>query len=252
MRTRKFAWGPWTVFSEKVDIINTIFKMGLFGKTPQRSPKESVQEWCSKMRKEGYVIDRQIRAIKREEEKTKRSLKESAKKGEKDACVILAKELVHSKKAVCKLYAAKAHLNSVQLNMKQQLGKLRMAGALEKSVDVMKAMHSLIKIPEINSTMMEMSKEMMKAGIIEEMLEDTFEGLEDAEELEDESQKEVDKVLYELTAGELGKMPSAVKDSLPLTDVAGATAATASSALEEEENDEEEDEMRARLEALRS
>lgn len=47
-------------------------------------------------------------------------------------------------------------------------------------------------------------------------------------------------------------MPSAVKDSLPSTDVAGATAATASIALEEEENDEEEDEMQARLEALRS
>ncbi|GAB1605884.1 charged multivesicular body protein 3-like isoform X1 [Argonauta hians] len=227
--------------------------MGLFGKSQQRSPKESVQEWSSKMRKEGYGIDRQIRAIKREEDKTKRSLKDAAKKGEKEACVVLAKELVHSKKAINKLYAAKAHLNSVQLNMKQQLGKLRMAGALEKSVDVMKAMQSLIKLPEINATMMEMSREMMKAGIIEEMLEDTFEGLEDTEDLEDESQNEVDKILYELTAGELGKMPSAVKDSLPMTDVGGASAAIDSLAVEEdEEDDEEEEEMRARLEALRS
>lgn len=35
------------------------------------------------------------------------------------------------------------------------------------------------------------------------MLEDTFEGLEDSEELEDESQNEVDKILYELTAGKV-------------------------------------------------
>lgn len=60
-------------------------------------------------------------AIQREEEKTKRALKDSAKKGEKEACVILAKELIHSKKAISKLYAAKAELNSVQMSMKHQL-----------------------------------------------------------------------------------------------------------------------------------
>ena len=64
----------------------------------------------------------------------------------------------------------------------------------------MKSMQQLIKIPEVAATMRDLSKEMMKvycinclykfrfikkffvffqAGIIEEMLEDTFEGLED-------------------------------------------------------------------------
>lgn len=35
------------------------------------------------------------------------------------------------------------------------------------------------------------------------MMEDTFEGLEDQDELEEEAQEEVDKVLWELTAGKL-------------------------------------------------
>ena len=39
---------------------------------------------------------------------------------------------------------------------------LRISGALEKSTDVMKSMHALIKIPDIQRTMMDMSKEMMK------------------------------------------------------------------------------------------
>lgn len=34
-----------------------------------------------------------------------------------------------------------------------------------------------------------------QAGIIEEMLEDTLEGLEDTDELEEAAQQEVDKVL---------------------------------------------------------
>ena len=40
----------------------------------------------------------------------------------------------------------------------------------------------------------------MQAGIIEEMLEDTFEGMED-DDLEEAAQEEVDKVLFEVTKG---------------------------------------------------
>lgn len=59
--------------------------------------------------------------IQREEEKVKRSIKDAAKKGQKDVCIILAKEMIHSKKAVNKLYASKAQMNSVLLSMKNQL-----------------------------------------------------------------------------------------------------------------------------------
>ena len=41
-----------------------------------------------------------------------------------------------------------------------------------------------------------------QAGIIEEMLEDTFESLEDQEEMEEEAEMEIDKILFEITAGE--------------------------------------------------
>lgn len=95
------------------------------------------------------------------------------------------------------------------------IATLRVAGSLQKSTEVMKAMQRLIKVPEVAATMRELSKEMMRvklyfftttsinvtffcteqAGIIEEMLEDTLEGLEDTEELEEAAQEEVDKVL---------------------------------------------------------
>ena len=50
-------------------------------------------------------------------------LKDSAKKGEKESCRVLAKEIVNARKAVNRLHASKAHLSSVQLSMKQQLGE---------------------------------------------------------------------------------------------------------------------------------
>lgn len=48
--------------------------------------------------------------------------------------------------------------------------------------------------------------------MIEEMMEDTFEGLED-DDLEEEADKEVDKVLFEITNGELDPLQSDSKGS---------------------------------------
>ena len=61
--------------------------MGLFGKSPD--PKEQVNDWCKKLRKESNQIDRQINGIRREEAKVTKSLKDAAKKGDKDVCKIL-------------------------------------------------------------------------------------------------------------------------------------------------------------------
>ena len=61
--------------------------------------------------------------IQVEENKVKKSIKEAAKKGQTDVAKILAKELIQSRKAVGKLYASKAHMNSVVMTMQQQLCK---------------------------------------------------------------------------------------------------------------------------------
>ncbi|KAG7238519.1 hypothetical protein INR49_030792 [Caranx melampygus] len=182
--------------------------MGLFGRTPEKPPKDLINEWSQKIRREMRVIDRQIRDIQREEEKVKRSIKDAAKKGQKDVCVILAKEMIQSKRAVTKLYASKAQMNSVLLSMKNQL--------------------------DIHS----------QAGIIEEMLEDTFESMEDGEEMEEAAEAEVDKILFEITAGALGKAPSKVVDALPEMEPAGATAAS-----EDESEEDIEAMQRCRLDA---
>ncbi|EEB17313.1 Charged multivesicular body protein, putative [Pediculus humanus corporis] len=218
--------------------------MGLFGRTQEKSPKDMVTEWTQKLRKEGYSLDRQVRGIQREEEKIKRSLKDAAKKGDKDVCVILAKEVIRARKAIGKIQTTKAHINSVQLQMKNQLATLRVAGSLSKSTEVMNAMQNLLKLSDVSDTMRELSREMMKAGIIEEMLEETFEGMEDQDEMEEEAQEQVDKILWEVTQGTLGKAPAAVTDTLPSAEPAASTSY--------EENEEELDDMRSRLAALRS
>lgn len=193
-------------------------------------------------------------------------MKEAAKKNDKQVCLILAKEVIRSRKAINRIYASKAQLSSVQLQMQQQMGEssaivtlkqfmfsnesswiflkatLKVSGSLAKSTEVMQAMQRLVRLPEIADTMREMSREMTKAGILEEMIDETMESLEDSEEIEEEAQGEVDKILWELTDGKLGEAPS-----VPL-----ATPSDPAASKAEESEEEDLDEMRSRLEALRT
>ncbi|CAD6190120.1 unnamed protein product [Caenorhabditis auriculariae] len=185
--------------------------MGLFGK--KKDPKEQVRELQRKMRQEMRTLDRQVYAIQREEQKVTKEIKDAAKKGDRDVCVILAKSLVQSRKAQSKIHVSKAQINSVIMCMQEQLATMRMAGSLQKSTQVMQSMQNLIKVPEIMKSMREMSQEMMKLGIMEEMIEETLESVEPPD-LEEKAEEEVERILWEVTAGELGKAPQAVSDKL--------------------------------------
>lgn len=71
-----------------------------------------------------YIL---LQGIQREEEKAKRSLKEAAKKNDKDSCVVLAKEIVGARKTMNKIRVSKTQLNSIQMQMKNQLCKFRLS-----------------------------------------------------------------------------------------------------------------------------
>ncbi|KAI0243690.1 Vacuolar protein-sorting-associated protein 24 [Massospora cicadina] len=117
----------------------------------------------------------------------------------------------------------------------------KMAGTLQKSAEVMKLVNRLVKLPEISHAMREMARELTKVGILEEMMEDTLEGL-DSEGLEDEAEAEVNKVLYEITDGLFG--------DLQRVEEAPSKAAPQQPEVSVEEEDWER--MQARLSALRS
>lgn len=120
----------------------------------------------------------------------------------------------------------------MQLN--EQLATLKITGILKKSTIIMKDVNTLIRLPELNATMTEIGKEMMKAGILEEMISDTL----DMEDIDDTIEtKEIDKILFEITDGLLGSIEPA-----PISQI---------NTIEEPEQESLEY-MRHRLEMLRS
>jgi division protein CdvB (Snf7/Vps24/ESCRT-III family) len=70
-----------------------------------------------------------------------------------------------------------------------------LAGVLQKSTEVMKAMNNLMKLPQLSQTLTTMAREMEKAGLIEEMVEDAL----DNEDIEDDVEEEVNKVHHTTT-----------------------------------------------------
>ncbi|CAF0763382.1 unnamed protein product [Brachionus calyciflorus] len=222
--------------------------MGLFGSDvpPYEKAKERVNQISSKLRSEGRLLDRQIRQIEREEQKTILMIKTAAKKNQMDVCKIGAKSLVHSKKQKARIYATKAQMNSVVMQMKNQLGQMKIAGAMKSSTEVMKTMSNLMKLPELQKTMTDMSKEMMKMGIIDELINETVDSVLDEDDIDKIADEEVDKIILEITKGKLDQLPD-VHKSLPAS-------SEAASALVDDDVDyeEQEDEISKRLEALRS
>ena len=174
--------------------------LNLFGSAPkQQTPEEMAQEWKKTLRKEARRVDSDIRKMEFEEKKAMKECKKLSSKGHNEAAKHLVKQVVNTRKAVTRMYSSKAQLNSVVDNLQISMSMMKMQGVLGKSAHVMKEMNNLRNLPEMASTMTEMSREMMKAGLIEEQMEDAFAMME-PDELEDETDAEVNKIMAELTS----------------------------------------------------
>ena len=75
---------------------------------------------------------------------------------------MFARELVNSKKGIEKLKISQAQMNSVILQLDQQLGQAKIFGAMKASTDVMKSMNAIVSIPQLRTSMSGMVKESLK------------------------------------------------------------------------------------------
>ena len=125
-------------------------------------------------------------------------MKETARRGDLKSARLLAKELVRTRRTTTQLYTNKAHMIGMGTQLQEQLAMVKVAGSLSKSTEVMKIINDMMKVGEralttgvawwqrltclsvtvsvrvlqvhaLNQTMVELSKEMMKAGIIDEV-----------------------------------------------------------------------------------
>ncbi|KAG5465658.1 hypothetical protein CUR178_00369 [Leishmania enriettii] len=178
--------------------------MPLFGNIFRKeTPEEEVRKWTRTLRSEQRKIELQVTKIRREEAKVKTSMKQAAKQNDRVAMRMLAKEMIRSRKAVNRMYASKAQMNSVAMQLQNQLSQMKMSSSLKKSGEIMKEMNSLVKVREIQQSMMAMSKEMAKAGLIEDIMNDTIDEALDDDISDTELENEVNKVVMDVVQGQM-------------------------------------------------
>lgn len=200
-------------------------------------------------------LDRDIASVKQVEIKTKNLIQQADKRGQRDPTRAaqakkevrdFARELVRARRTSARLITSKAQLSSVQMQVNEAFAVRRIEGSIRASVGIMKDVNTLIRLPELTGTMRELSMELMKAGIIEEMVEDALPEDADMDLEGEEAESQVDKILGEVLKGREEKE---VQPKLP----AAPEPEPRKQEEEEEEEDAEEmmDQMRNRLEALR-
>eukprot|EP00388_Colpodella_angusta_P019512 GDKJ01048845.1.p1 GENE.GDKJ01048845.1~~GDKJ01048845.1.p1 ORF type:complete len:191 (+),score=47.17 GDKJ01048845.1:52-573(+) len=170
-------------------------------------------------------------------------MKKAAKSGDQFAVKTLAKHVLHARKSVKQLLTGKTQMNSISMQLQHQAATLKAVGVMNKSTEIMAGMNALMNIGDMREAMMNMSREMMKSGLIDEIMED---GLEDAlgDVEEEELDEEVNKVIADV-----------MTDKLKGTRVAGSRLPqkqkVAEQEVEAEEEEENDEELMAKYNALR-
>ncbi|EGR45920.1 uncharacterized protein TRIREDRAFT_23063 [Trichoderma reesei QM6a] len=216
-------------------------------------PQAQARKCNAMIRSNIRKLDRDIAQVKQVEIKTKNLILAADKRAQRDPTRAkqaqkevrdFARELVRARKTSARLITSKAQLNSVQMQVNEAFAVRKIEGSIRASVGIMKDVNHLIRLPELSGTMRELSVELMKAGIIEEMVDETLPEDVDLLGEDEEAEGEIEKILGEVLSRKEPSMPAAPVPE-PQKPVA------------EEEEDEEDaeammDQMRNRLDALRS
>ncbi|KOS21833.1 Vacuolar protein-sorting-associated protein 24 [Escovopsis weberi] len=233
-------------------------------------PQAQLRKCNALIRSNIRKLDRDIQQVRQVELKTKNLILQADRRAQRDPTRSkqaqkevrdFARELVRARRTSARLVTSKAQLSSVQMQVNEAFAVRKIEGSIRASVGIMKDVNSLIRLPELSGTMRELSTELMKAGIIEEMIDETLPEDPDMLMEDDEAEGEVDRVLGEILKDRRAEpsLPAAPLPE-PQNPVAlGSRAAEreADELADEEDEDEEDaeammDQMRNRLDALRS
>lgn len=128
------------------------------------------------------------------------------KNGPRQAVVPLARALVRMRATRMRMDTSKQRLESVAITLDMTASELRVVHQLSSSTQLMQQMQQLVSMPELRASSIALAKEMHKAGLLSESLEDAFALVDQG--VEEAADAEVDKVLLEITGKELAQFAS--------------------------------------------
>ncbi|KAL3884117.1 hypothetical protein ACJMK2_030339 [Sinanodonta woodiana] len=189
--------------------------MSFFAKKP--TVEEQLRQNDRVLRKTQRDLERDRSKLDKEEKKLEMEIKKAAKQGNKQACTILAKQLVQLRKQKTRSYAAGSRVGAVGNQQKLMHSNMKMATAMGTTTKTMQQMNKVMDPMKTAKVMQEFEKESTKMGMSEEMISDTLDDILTESGDEEEEDAIVNKVLDEIgieISGKLVDAPAAHRGKL--------------------------------------
>ncbi|KAI1242400.1 hypothetical protein IHE44_0005940, partial [Lamprotornis superbus] len=180
----------------------------------KKTVDDIIKEQNRELRGTQRAISRDRAALEKQEKQLELEIKKMAKTGNKEACKVLAKQLVQLRKQKNRTYAVSSKVTSMSTQTKVMNSQMKMAGAMSATAKTMQAVNKKMDPQKTLQTMQNFQKENMKMEMTEEMINDTLDDIFDASDEEEESQDIVNQVLDEIgieISGKMAKAPSAAR-----------------------------------------
>ncbi|XP_034741278.1 charged multivesicular body protein 2Ba [Etheostoma cragini] len=194
----------------------------------KKTVDDIIKEQSKDLRGTQRQITRDRAALEKQEKQMEAEIKKMAKSGNKEACKILAKQLVQLRKQKNRTYAVSSKVTSMSTQTKVMNSQMKMAGAMSATAKTMQAVNKKMDPQKTLKTMQDFQKENMKMGMTEDMINDTLDEIFDGSDDEEESQDIVNQVLDEIGIEISGKMVSAPAAGKNLPSAASSKQATIS------------------------
>ncbi|KAI9345198.1 Snf7-domain-containing protein [Obelidium mucronatum] len=168
----------------------------IFG--PRKTPAQKLKEHQRSLNKAVRDLDRERTKLEAQEKKLIADIKKSAKANQINACKIMAKDLVRTRRYIQKFYQMRTQLQAVGLRIQTMSSNQAMADAMKGVTKAMRSMNKAVNLPELTKIMMDFEKESDMMDMKEEMMNDAIDDNIDEEDDEFESDNIVNQVLDEI------------------------------------------------------
>ncbi|XP_076841498.1 charged multivesicular body protein 2Ba isoform X2 [Brachyhypopomus gauderio] len=135
----------------------------------KKTVDDVIKEQTKELRGTQRQITRDRAALEREEKQIEMEIKKMAKTGNREACKILAKQLVQVRKQKNRTYAVSSKVTSMSTQTKVMNSQMKMAGAMSTTAKTMQAVNKKMDPKKTLMTMQDFQKENMKMEMTEDM-----------------------------------------------------------------------------------
>ncbi|RKO94864.1 hypothetical protein CAUPRSCDRAFT_9648, partial [Caulochytrium protostelioides] len=125
-------------------------------------------------------------------------IKKTAKANQMNACKVMAKDLVRTRRYIQKFYQMRTQLQAVSLRIQTMRSNQAMADAMRGVTKAMRGMNKSVNLPGIQKIMMDFERENEIMDMKEEMMSDAVDDVMEDEADEDETDQIVAQVFEEI------------------------------------------------------